>query len=542
MAGTLMAFSSCLLFGLGRQTGIATLLAIFSAAFVGSFCGFSIRLDVRSRILVMACSALCAAGPIRAFSDVPVVSIPGLVAGCAVSTSVVVGFLFMVRFLLARGYQSLYVPDYSMPREVVGRWGQVWRNIAGGPLSVVLTTLATLPVAGYALTGIYLAQEQRLANFLASGVAAALAILVIVIPGRLVRIALDVVIDAEMTTASQGELTEVKISAFVAFFSMYAGVLCAYLSFLVASIQPDVWLSGVDPGFETILYLACVLVVLIVVDLVAARARQVIAWAVGLVACLIWSVVMAFLLMEGYEDFKQATLSILVSLAAGLFIMEGVVSNMGYLHGSPVDWQVILTAATCALVVGTTAAWVTGPALISEAGATELPFSLAGLVTGSLACISLPWLAARALPGAKPPRMYTLGAPVGGVVQDLIIIVVLFASVAWVPNFLMGHINNLGIWVGQIIPFLLLLSAAFKHFLVINIQYAKRERERIYALAERSGTVVPAEAECELGRLFKHLRRENIIALAALFPLGLFVLLNEHHGFNRGGLRKITKA
>jgi hypothetical protein len=111
------------------------------------------------------------------------------------------------------------------------------------------------------------------------------------------------------------------------------------------------------------------------------------------------------------------------------------------------------------LASAATTVWMTGPAIQSHTGSLSVPYTLGCLVVGGIACLLLPYQAARALPGANPPRQFTPNKPLDGVLQDCFIVLVLSISAAWVPNFLFAHVSGTGnlIALGPLVPLIFLI-------------------------------------------------------------------------------------
>ncbi|TDC74457.1 hypothetical protein [Actinomadura sp. 7K507] len=197
------------------------------------------------------------------------------------------------------------------------------------------------------------------------------------------------------------------------------------------------------------------------------------------------------------------------------------------------------------LAAASASAWMTGPAIASATELYSVPFALTALLVGCCAVVFLPRLAAESLPGATPPRRYTLTTPLGAVLQDDFMGLLLTLSVCWVPNFFLAHMphTTFGAWLAVVIGYLALLSAAFIFIMRNNVEHFANERERLTGRATVQGHALPADESRGLDRLARHLRRQNRIAGAgALVPLGIFLLFSEISGFDKeSALKQLFK-
>jgi hypothetical protein len=500
-----------LLFFPGSVVGVMTVLPAVCAGLAGAFGASVLRLDsTTSRIAIPLCAAVCAAGPVHAFASLPTVTIPGLVTGCVVSAALVVVELLVV--------------------------GSLLRNMASGIRPVMLMPLAAVPVTAFSLAGRYFAQEQALITPYALIAGAVAAALFLTVCARAVRILFDPVIRAEEANISKEKLAELKWSAYLAISAMYVGALISCVASLVGTTPADKWLAGSSGNFRTLVLLALVLVVLVAACRFVAPSFN----AVAPMACLVWTAVMAAQLADGYGNWKQASLSVMAALITGLFVLEGVVGNIGPLHDMGVNRRVLVTAVSSALAAGGTAAWATGPALWSASRITSVPFALAALIVNATAIMSLPWLAGRAIPGARPAQLYRPGTPTAGVLQDCFIVTVLSTSVAWIPNLFMAHIADTASWWTTVFPFFALLSKAYVYIMMNNIGHVHREHSRVTSLATLEARPVTEGERQALEALAGHVERQNRIALIALLPLPFLVLINEITGFEEHGFRQIA--
>jgi hypothetical protein len=506
----LPAISLSLLFLPGSTVNLTTVLPTVCAALAGAF-GASVLKATNQvdRIAMPLCVAVCSAGPVHAFAGAPTTTLLGLAAGCVLGAVLVVLELVMLRSLL--GHSSPTVR------------------------TVLLLPLAALPITAFSLTGRYFSQAPASVSPYAVIAGVLETALFLKVCARAVRILFDPVITAEESNVAGNELAKVKWSAYLAISAMYTGALIACVVSLIGATPAEKWMGGRSGGFGVLVVLAAIPAALFAFRLVAARMMGVIAPTV----CLAWTVLMSFQLANGYGSFVQTALSVMAVVITGLFTFEGIAGNLGPLQDGKIDRKLFFTAASAAMAAGTTAAWVTGPAIWSRSTTSTIPFAIVAWAIGSAAIMFLPWIAARALPGARPTRTYTLGTPTAGVLQDGFIAVILMTSIVWVPNLFLAHIADSTSWWTAVLPFFALLSRAYIYVMMNNIGHAEREQIRVKTLAAQQARPVSPDEQRALTELARHIQRQNRIAFIALVPLGFTVLFSERTGFDKEGLRQL---
>lgn len=507
-AAALPALSFSWLFLPDRMIDVVTVLPMVCAGLVGAFAASTvIWADTCGRILAPLCIALAAAGSVHIFAAAPTVTISRLAWGCVLSLAMTIVQLLLVRALFA---------------------GRVER-------SAFFIPLAATPITAFALSGRYFAQQPAQASTYGVTVGVVVAFLFLFVTAKPVRAAYDAVIDAEVADTTRSELAAVKWSAFLAITTMYVGALLSCVASLIGTTSADRWVAGTG-DVRSLAPLALGLVALVGVSWLSGR-------VIAPLACLAWTALIGMQFADGYGHWAQIVLSGLIALLALLFLFEGFIANVGYLHGALVNAALVFPAATCALAASATTAWMTGPAHWSAQGVTSVPYAMATLALGWAACMLLPWVVARAMPGAHPPERHIIGTPLAGVLQDSFIVMALATSVAWAPVLFLAHLNNMASWSGAVFPYLALLSKAYVYAMKSNIGHVHRERDRIAGLAKKAGEPVSANAQRALTALDRHISRQNVIALAALLPLGFVIVLSsELNGFDRKGLQQIWRV
>ncbi len=505
---------------------VLSLVAVLPAATAGLVGAFSSSIlnaaPGTNRLALAVCMAACAAGPVYAVSAANIVTIPRLAIGCAISLALVICELVILRSLLA---------DTSVSR-----------------IGITLTPLAVAPLVAFALAGRYFAHQPRAVTSYGPIVGGISAALFLAVAARAVRIQFEPVIEAEKIDAPGDQITIAKWRAYLVISTAYAAALLACLEFIIGTTSSGSnWTSGNQAANRILLYLSLALLAMIALIWAMERSLRLLDSArllpiLAASGCLIWAAVMMVQLAVGYGGWKQTTLSAFAAFVAGLFVLEGVISNAAYIHNVPVTWQVMLVALSSGIAVGFTTAWMTGPALQSTDAVHSVSFDLGSLVTGVVACVALPFVSARTLPGATPPRQYVINKPLAGVLQDSFLVSLLAVSVSWVPNFFLAHLKGVDAWSGAVLFYFSLLSAAYVYVMRNNIGHFDREKQRFTAQAAARGEPLSTDDRQALAGLARHIRRQNGLAIIALFPLGLLAIINEVTGFDKGGIGQFLRV
>lgn len=510
------------LFPQGLVNNSISILPAISAALAGAFS--SSALHARSgidRLILAATLAVCAAGPVYAMSSERTVTLLSLACGYAAGIILIMVELVLLRSLLA---------DTSIP-----------------PSTASLMPLALMPILALGLAGRYFAQERQNAASYGNIVGGVSAALILAVAPRAIRFQFSPVIEAERADAPAERPSALKWRAYLAISTAYIAALLAFLTFIMGTTSLDNWVNGLSGSDRKLSLLGVVLLVLIAPlwaigstgrrTWLAPHIRVVLATSI----CLAWAGTMATALTAGYGDWKQAALSLVVALISGLFALEGVTSNTAYLHNLPVDWHVLAVGGSSALAVAASTAWMAGPALASTGALHTVSYSLISLVIATAACLLLPFAAARTLPGSSPPQQYAMAKPLAGVLQDCFLVTLLAISAAWAPNFFLAHVKSAGTWWGIVLSYLALLSAAYVYVMRNNVGHVEREGQRRTAQAAALGAPLAADQQQAQEALARHIRRQNCLAIIALFPLGMVLITTEITGFDEKGLSQLLE-
>lgn len=507
----------CLLF---PPNAIVTLVAVLTALAAGmaGACASSVTglMPPAARLGTASAAIACAAGPVFWKASEAHVSLAELAIALVCSAVLTGVFVAGLRLLVA---------DKS-----TSRW------------SATLMAAAMVPMVAFALTGRYFLQDRQSAEAAANIVGTVAAVFIVGVAARVVRHQFDPVIHAEESDASPEKISALKWRAYLAILTAYSAALLALIVFTRATIGVEDWIPGATSrGAQQFVVLGGCLLVAGALLWIAAYLPPTPGAAVATLVSLSWAVVMGAVLADGYGSWWQILLSALAACLSGVFVYEGVISNIAYLHNLPVDWRVGLVALSAGLAVACSTAWMSGPALQSTAGVQTAGAGLVGLVVVFVACAAVPTLAARTLAGSAPPKQYTIAHPIAALLQDCFLVTLLAISIAWVPIFFLAHTRTEQGWWGPVISYLALLSAAYVYVLGNNTGHVTRERKRVAARAHAHGVLVSPDEHRALGGLSRHVQRQNRLAVFALFPLGIWVIGTEVSGFDKGGLSQFWK-
>ncbi|WP_405973286.1 hypothetical protein OG496_31200 [Streptomyces sp. NBC_00988] len=496
---------------------VTSALPALSAALVGAFCsaGLRGRFDI-TRITLCILPAICAAGPVYAASSVRHGTVLGLAVGGITGLALAVTELFLLRSLLF---------DTAEPRR-----------------SVVLAALCGAPLLALGLAGRYFAQNPTAAERYSTFTGVAAAILILLLPARAVRLRFDLVIKAEQGEGPTGVLSVLKWQAYLTISTLYSAAALSCVVFFMGTTPTENWNGGISRSYTSLMLLGAALVIMITfLRCIRLISRPTVRTALAALTCAGWSTIMFLLLLAGFGGWKQLILSAAIATIVGLFVAEGVISNIGYLHNLPIGCGVSLTAISAGLTSALTSAWMSGPAIQSTVGLQRVGFSLWALALGAAACILLPFFSASVLPGSSPVKQYVIAKPLAGVLQDSFLATLLGVSISWMANFLMAHEPG-GDAVGAIVTYLALLSAAYIYVMKNNIGHVSRERKRMTDRATINGRKLSNEEKQAIEGLAKHVGRQNKLAAMVIFPIALLAVVTEISGFDREGFRQLWRV
>lgn len=417
------------------------------------------------------------------------------------------------------------------------------RDDKADPLWTWVIPLAMVPVVGYALAGQYFAAHQPvnpLAVNLAGVVAAAL---FVTVTGRSVRAQFNLVIKAEQGGPMAPRLSEFKWQAYAGMVVAYVGAILASIVFAASTTPAADWTPGSVSqadvfrlgGVAAIVAVTCAGLALAAVLPVGRRIRHALVTAL----CLGFAAALGASIREqGFAGWVPMALAALAGLVTLCFVTEGIISNAGYLQNVVIGWGERTVAVACGFASAAATVWMTGPALQSSATGRGVLPGLVGLFVGAGACLLIPTLAARTLPGVHPPRQFTPNRPLHGILQDSFVVLVLSVSVAWVPTFFFSHVQGLANWWGLVIFYLALMGDAYKYVMKNNLAHVRRQREWVYAQAAATGRPVTADEDRALAGLARHVVRQNVLAVGPLFMLLLLVIPSVFGGLDDEGFNQ----
>ncbi|WP_327048067.1 hypothetical protein OG320_09425 [Microbispora sp. NBC_01189] len=490
-------------------------LVVVIAALAGVFAASALTTaTVAQRCVLSATLLVCAVGPI--YQAVTAAEEPHrLITAAAVGVVLVLAAALALRLL---------------------------RDDQADPLWTWVIPLGMMPVVGYALAGQYLAHQptDRWIVNLAGVVAAAL---FVTITGRSIRAQFKLVIEAERGGPVAPRLGEFKWQAYAGIVVAYVGAILVSIVFAGSTTPAASWITGsvsqADAsrlgGVVAIVAVTCAGLVLAAALPVGRRTRHALVTAL----CIGFAAVLGASIREqGFAGWVPLVLAALAGLVTLCFVTEGIISNAGYLQNVAIGWGERTVAVACGFAGAAATVWMTGPALQSSATSRGVLPGLAGLLIGASACLLIPALAARTLPGVNPPRQFTPNRPLHGILQDSFVALVLAVSVAWVPTFFFAHVQGLEDWWGLVLFYLALMGDAYKYVMKNNLTHVRQQRERIYAQAAAAGRAVTADEDRALDGLARHVVRQNVLALGPLFILVLLIIPGVYGGLDDEGFKQ----
>jgi len=507
---------SALLLPSSHFTVMTTLPAVV-AALAGAYGSAVLRVPVGAdRLIVALAVALIAAAPVHLAVNVPRSSIPLLSLGAVMSLALTITYLALLRTSLDE--------DISLVR------------LFAVPMTMV-------PITAIALAGRHLAEEKALASTYGNVLTAVAGLLILGVAARGVRIQFDPVIKAEVEDAP--DLSALRWQAYLAISTAFFGALLASVTFVIGAAQNGEWIDGTETTWwSTILGMLFVLSFLATMAWWAStrtgpRWRRYTPTMVSAL-CLLWSAVVGRQLLAGFGAWHQILFALGPAFVSGLFVLESVISNTGRLHNQGLDWRNWVIGGSTGLSVALTTAWMIGPAVQSRDAVTTTSAALFALVVAAAANTLLPFLCASSLAGAHPAGRIIIGMPITGVRQDSFVSVILVVSIGWVPSFFFAHMAGLGASWGAVFSYLALLSAAYVWIMKNNVTHFAREHQRISA--QNPGSPLSHDSTRALAALRRHILFQNALAVIALVPLGLFLLVNEITGFDEKGIRQLLRV
>jgi hypothetical protein len=225
-----------------------------------------------------------------------------------------------------------------------------------------------------------------------------------------------------------------------------------------------------------------------------------------------------------------------MAFIAGLFIAEGISSNMASLHNMPLDGPVKTITVLSGIAGGSTALLLVSSAYMVRGKPSNLSAAIISLAISVAAILLLPFLAAKSLHRSQPPRRFVPAAPLAGVLQDSFVSLLLVIFVGWLPVIVLARVGDLTSWVAVVLAYAGYLSAAYVYIMRNNVGHVERAFARARKDAEDGE--IPTARRMALEELRTHCRRQNVLALIALIPLFAIALCSL--AIERGGFRSQT--
>lgn len=503
----------------GLSVGCAVLVAIFCASQIGR------PREASSRFLHRGFVMLCLVGPIayiNQFSENPLALLLGAVAATIGATA------------------EIYVTTkVAYPRVA---WKRIPRLAPTTSPVLVLPILATMLASVHFSSGLDYSDEIiRDAATVATYVAFPL---VGFFGARALIGAVKPIIAVEMKkNADRRLLSSTKLQRFSAIAALFLAALAACVPLMMHSSAISMS-GGVAEYQQTVVSGACVLVFVALAVLCTLRRAVVWLW-VGSALSLVWGSYNCYLVAaQGMAGgLIQQVLCVCASIVVAVFVYESLTANMAKMELARVSPAVHMASVSAAFGVGSTVAWLIGPGVASDAGPTAFWLAILNLLVGAVAVLALPYITAAGLPAAHLAEFQVVGVPHTNVLQDGLVVAALVVTVSWIPVLLLVREQSPGPdWLVSHAAYISLLGPVFVFVMKTNLDHVHRDETRRREAAEALGcTTFDGKKDPGLVQMAEHIGRQNKIALAALFPLGILPLIQMYSGLEHSAVTELIR-
>ena len=403
-------------------------------------------------------------------------------------------------------------------------------------------TVGSLPMVAMASTGYLAARSGGAGNLVALCVGAVAGGLVFTATAWTVRTQFQHVIAGEELNDRSVERQRSLWRAYVAAVAAFASALLALILYVLGTSGIPNWDSVGRSDYRSLIEPAVVLLVLIIVSTICRVASSTTTsglWVVQALCAVIWTCEMCRQLGEWPSDPWLLVIAALTSVIAGLFVGESFRSNMAYLGNHKCGLDVMTVAVCYGIAVGLTAWWICVPSVGTGIQVQQFGYSTAALVIGGGALVLLPWLAAFSLP--ERVNRFRIQTPVGGVLQDCSLMLILTLSVGWLPSLLQVHLSTAEDCIGAILFYLSLVGASYMYVMNNNLGHVRRETTRVAKEVRADDPTMPEEQKA-LKSLARHVAIQNWLALVAILPIGVVALISEFDGFQSGSVLDLVRV
>lgn len=516
-----VALGVCGLFVSSSRTDPSAALAVVTAAFGGAFVTSALGAkSVGARLGMAVLLGITGAGAVHTALATVDPALPAAVWAMIGFATLVTIVMLALWALLPNAHAGLLDP--------VANPGLRDPAANAGLRELVMRLVVMLPLVAFALSGVLFAGTEQGEHAFAAALVGIVAAALFAATAKTVRKLFHHVIEVERA-GPVSSLSGLKWVAYLATITAYGAALAAFLSYVFGSTATESWVDGTVSLPQTWRPVAALAAFLLVLLLCASMQRSVRAHPIpAVIACLIglaWCAYITVELISGYYSVVQAILSVVAALFVGLFVYEGIVANTTSLQGVRFTAREGAVGVVYALVVALTTAWATGPAIADAGGVRGFWPALVDMMVAVVAIGISPFLAAITLPGARPAQTYTVGTPLGGVLQDAFLATIIWISIAWIPNLLLAHTPAYtAAWLGSVLFYLTMLAPAYFHVMKNNVQHVVDDKKRLDA-----ATASHEQEKAHLA-LAVHIRKQNILALVVLIP-GFAVFVTTIGGF-----------
>lgn len=236
------------------------------------------------------------------------------------------------------------------------------------------------------------------------------------------------------------------------------------------------------------------------------------------------------------HDWLVILIAVYMTIFSGRFTYEAVAANMSLIHGNAITTRVRTIAEMSAASSAASVFALLAGALGSGVMPTHPVVSSVALIIAIAAILLLPVLASKSLNDAVTPLPHIPASPLGGVLQDSLMVVLGAVFLGWVPIFALLHIESANNWWGFFAAYLTCTGGIYVFIMRNNLMHVAHIESSVRQ-AHVHGEI-SSETASALSALRKHIEHQNRIGSGAFFVFSLVVghFKGEDDGLSADGL------
>lgn len=418
----------------------------------------------------------------------------------------------------------------------LGQWVLLLKLAGIGIATRVNNTVVASAGILLALTlgGVFLADNLAADRAVDNWVPSVGAIVITCVVVNAIRKCFRGVIQAERDPVMRPQLSELKGRAYHAIAGISGSAFAVFVLYMMALSPRVTWAAGSWNGITELLATGVVLAVLFGLLLLPMRKDTRLWFLLACGSLIAWLAVQVSMVVWVWQPQNWLLILVAVYLAVfgGRFTYEAVTANMSLIHNKPLDVKVRAIAE-----LGAAASALTVFALVSGAlGAPGKPnhpgVAAIALAIAILATLLLPFLASKSLDGLVTPLSHIPATPLGGVLQDSLMVVLGTVFLGWIPIFALIHVQTTNSWVGFLFSYLAATGSAYVFIMRNNVAHVATIEAALRS--EQADLGLPPETSSEVSAIRRHCEHQNRIGLG-FFVVFLAVGYNKGDGDAFGG-------